>query len=294
MLSAPTAMQLEDQPDPRIRFGDGSPSSVTVPRSGASRPAITRSNVDLPEPFGPMGHDLAAGDIDVDPVEDRQRPPPRIGKANSTAVTRIAPDPPAGRACRSGAGPGTGPGTRHTPGRTSPGTRGSSRRSMRVIARTPVRTSGQAPIPTAPGSPSRAPLSRGPQAPDRETCDVGLDLVPGLAAGRSPQARIAVTVTPAASIGSATCRMASALASRIERSRWRARDPASGRRTRRSAGSQMGERSPARYGRKTTPSAPGGAVAASSSSRSVVTPPPTTLSRNQSSARPRPPSRRRR
>ena len=57
--------------------GSGPLTGVAVerdrPRSGASSPAMTRSSVDLPQPFGPdEGDDPATGDVEVDAVEDRQ------------------------------------------------------------------------------------------------------------------------------------------------------------------------------------------------------------------------------
>jgi len=86
---------------------------------------------------------------------------------------------------------------------------------------------------------------------------------------------------------SATCRIANADASTIARTRW-PRPWASDNPTNapRADGSQSGERSPARYGRKRTPLAPGGVAPASASSASVVEEPPRTSTRNQSTARP--------
>ena len=102
-----------------------------------------------------------------------------------------------------------------------------------------------------------------------------------------PQTRIARTSAPARTISSATWRIAKADASRIARVRWaRPWLRASPTNAPRAVGSHRGERSPARYGRKTTPSAPDEMVPASSISASAGVPPPSTSSRNQSRARP--------
>ena len=107
---------------------------------------------------------------------------------------------------------------------------------------------------------------------DREAGDVGLDRVPELAPGRTaadahlghPDAGRQHRRRPRGGSRARTPR-------RSPGPRWprpwpRVR-PAS---TPRASGSQIGERSPARYGRKTRPSAPGGVAAASASSASVV------------------------
>ena len=266
-----------------------SPSSVTVPRSGASRPAITRSNVDLPEPFGPMRATTwpPATSTSI-PSRTGKRPPPRIGKANSTAVTRIAPGIRSRRPCRSGARAVQAPvhGIRPVVRRLVLG-RGSSRRSMRVIARTPVRVRAG---PDPDGSQDRRAEHRcleDRRHQDRETGDVGLDLVPGLAAGRSPA-------------GTHRCHRDAGGEHRFghmpDGERARLEDRAA------EVGAPVGQRQADERARgcrvpdgrafagqvrqEDDAVGAGREVAASSSSRSVVTPPPTTLSRNQSSARP--------
>ena len=102
-----------------------------------------------------------------------------------------------------------------------------------------------------------------------------------------PHRRSSRIVMPASSMGSATWRNASAEASTMARATCPRRcpsvRPAS---TPRAVGSQIGERSPARYGRNTSPSAPAGVSATSRSSVSVVTVPPRISVRYQSSARP--------
>ena len=53
----------------------GTPSIMTAPESGWSKPAIMFISVDLPQPGGPDdGDELAVGDREADIVDDRQRP----------------------------------------------------------------------------------------------------------------------------------------------------------------------------------------------------------------------------
>ena len=93
---------LEDEPDARVRAVD----RVAVERdacraSGASRPAMTRRSVDLPQPFGPIRATIPPpGIVEVDAVEDRQRRRRRgVGNANDRSRSRSRrPAPAVGRA----------------------------------------------------------------------------------------------------------------------------------------------------------------------------------------------------
>ena len=176
---------------------------------------------------------------------------------------RVVRSPPARAAARARARSGSSPG---------------SRRQVRAARRSRPRR----------GSPSRARRSRARPGRGRGS-PVTSALTwfqTSLRAG-PPQARIAVDLDAGREHRLATWRMASALASTIARARW-PRPWASVRpaNTRSRSGSQIGERSPARYGRKTRPSAPGGVAPASSRRRSVVDRRRRSPSRNQSSARP--------
>src|SRR6478672_6818377 len=98
--------------------------------------------------------------------------------------------------------------------------RGSSRWSIRVIARIAVGRSGQTPLPTAPriADPRTAVSSTAGTRTGNPVTSALIWFHSALRAG-PPHARIAVTRTPASSIGRLTCRIASALASRIDRAR---------------------------------------------------------------------------
>jgi hypothetical protein len=149
-------------------------------------------------------------------------------------------------------------------------------------------TSGYAPMPAAPSdaAPTTA-VSRTAGTATRNPVTSALTWFHVSLRAGPPQTRISVTVAPAARIGSATWRIANALASRIARVRWPRRwSSVSPTNAPRAVGSQIGERSPARYGRNSAPSAPGGVAAASSSRTSVESTPATTWVRNQSIARP--------
>ena len=149
---------------------------------------------------------------------------------------------------------------------------GRSARVMLVIARIAAGMSGCAPVPTAPriADPRTAVSSTAGTATGKPVTSALTAFQKALRAG-PPQTRISVTWTPAASIGAATWRMASADASTIARATWPRPCPrVRPARTPRASGSQIGDRSPARYGRKTRPSAPGGVAAASARSASVV------------------------
>ena len=91
---------------------------------------------------------------------------------------------------------------------------------MRVIALTAERTSLFAPIATAPriAEPRTAVSSTSGTRTGKPVTSAFTWFQASLRAG-PPQARIAVTVTPAASMGVATWRIASALASMIARAR---------------------------------------------------------------------------
>ena len=130
--------------------------------------------------------------------------------------------------------------------------RGSRRWATRVMPRIAAGRSGYAPIPVAPSD--RRPDDRGLEDRrhrDREPGDVGLDLVPRLAPRRpAADPHLVDASRPAARIGSATWRIANADASRIARVRWPAPwSSVSPTNAPRADGSQIGERSPARYGR---------------------------------------------
>ena len=159
---------------------------------------------------------------------------------------------------------------------------------LRVIAAIAVGRSGYDPIPTAaPIAEPRTAVSRTAGTRTGKPVTSALTLFQNVLRAGPPQTRMALTRTPAASMGVATCRMASADASTMARAMWPRPWPSvKPARTPRASGSQIGERSPARYGRKTRPSAPGGVAAASPRSASVVIVPPRMSSRYQSSARP--------
>ena len=240
---------------------------------------MTRRSVDLPQPFGPMSATIRpAVDRQVDAVERHVR----LGALAAGNVDRqvVEADVPAHGAdhVREAAQDRRGRRVERDVGvedarRTSAASsgRGSSRWSIRVIASMAASMSGCAPIPTAPriAEPSTAVSRTSGTATGKPVTSALIRFQVSLRAG-PPQARISSTRTPAASIGAATWRMASADASRMARARW-PRPCASVRpaKTPRAVGSQIGERSPARYGRKTRPSAPGGVAAASPMSASV-------------------------
>ena len=140
--------------------------------------------------------------------------------------------------------------------------------SIRVIAPIADRRSAKAPIPTAPRiAEPRTAVSSTRRDGHRKPVTSAFTVPDVLRAG-PPHTRISSTVTPASSIGSATWRIASAEASTIARAMCAGRCPrVRPARTPRAVGSQIGERSPARYGRNTSPSAPGGVSAASAQQR---------------------------
>ena len=169
---------------------------------------MTRRSVDLPLPLGPMRATmLPAGDGQVDAVEDRQ--PTAVAPRERRAGRRRQRSRAAhGRARRAAGGPARPPGTaRCTPrtgGRRWRRARGRARCSwsMRVIARMAASTSGDRPDGdrAEDGRAEDRGLEHG-RDEDAEAGDVGLDPVPGSLRAGPPQARIASTRTPAASIG---------------------------------------------------------------------------------------------
>ena len=60
------------RPDRGVRAGDRAAVELATPRSGARSPAMTRSSVDLPQPFGPMSATISPPvDREVDAIEGR-------------------------------------------------------------------------------------------------------------------------------------------------------------------------------------------------------------------------------
>ena len=225
--------------------------------------------------------DLAARDVEVEPVEDRQ--PAAVAASGRRSRRRRRGSRPVdgrGHACAPrGSGrqrriqrrvyAAIGPVVRRAvlgPRLEPRGRCGSSTRIAGGDVRAAPRSRPRRGSPSR-GRPSRARPGR---ATGKPVTSALIWFQVSLRAG-PPQTRIAVTVD----------------AGREHRRRRRGgsrarsprRSPARGGRDRGpgsgptnapvASGSQIGERSPARYGRKTRPSAPGGVVAASSSSRSV-------------------------
>ena len=77
---------MPTRPSPARGGPPGSPPIVTWPPSGRSRPAISRSSVDLPQPLGPMTTvKLPAGTSSEQSVQRHQRPAAR-GKADGRVL----------------------------------------------------------------------------------------------------------------------------------------------------------------------------------------------------------------
>ena len=162
----------------------GRPSRVAAPRSGASRPAMTRSSVDLPLPFGPISATIWPGSTTRSTPSSATQP---LGAAGRERHGDVAQLDPAGRlGCRSHAGLGVHAAAaarehrrdRRDAARRMPRTRGrrsaarsgsgSNRRSIAVIARIAAGRSGmRARRRPRQRSPRRPRPSRAPAAPRR-------------------------------------------------------------------------------------------------------------------------------